>query len=74
MKYNLILFLFILAVIPNLFGQDGDKSLLKSIRSFGVLPENSPEMNKANLQKAIDWASATERGFVNSISWAFSST
>ena len=31
-----------------------------SIRNFDVLPENSPQVNKINLQKAIDWAS--ERG------------
>ncbi|MDR1517170.1 MAG: hypothetical protein LBS52_03575, partial [Dysgonamonadaceae bacterium] len=30
---------------------------MKSIRKFGVLPENSPAQNKINLQKAIDWAS-----------------
>lgn len=29
---------------------------LKSIREFDVKPENSPALNKANLQKAIDWA------------------
>jgi len=29
----------------------------KSIRAFNVLPENSGEVNKVNLQKAIDWAS-----------------
>lgn len=28
-----------------------------SIRTFGVKPENSAAVNKANLQKAIDWAS-----------------
>jgi hypothetical protein len=28
-----------------------------SIRQFGVLPANSPALNKENLQKAIDWAS-----------------
>lgn len=28
-----------------------------SIRDFGVLPDNSPEKNAAQLQKAIDWAS-----------------
>ena len=27
-----------------------------SIRSFGVLPENSPELNRKRLQEAIDWA------------------
>ena len=31
----------------------------KSIREFGVTPNNSPEVNKINLQKAIDWASTT---------------
>jgi hypothetical protein len=30
---------------------------MKSIRDFGVLPENPPELNKLNLQTAIDWAS-----------------
>ena len=28
----------------------------KSIRDFNVLPTNTPEVNKQNLQKAIDWA------------------
>ena len=30
----------------------------KSIRDFNVIPANRPEVNKVNLQKAIDWASA----------------
>ena len=30
---------------------------MKNIREFGVLPENAPEVNRQNLQKAIDWAS-----------------
>ena len=30
---------------------------LKSVRDFKVLPENSPEQNRENLQRAIDWAS-----------------
>jgi hypothetical protein len=30
---------------------------LTSIQKFDVLPGNSPALNKANLQKAIDWAS-----------------
>ncbi len=34
-------------------------SELKSIRQFDVKPENSPALNKINLQKAIDWASAS---------------
>lgn len=31
----------------------------KSIQEFGVKPENSAALNKTNLQKAIDWASAS---------------
>lgn len=31
----------------------------KSIQEFGVLPENTPEMNRDNLQKAIDWSTST---------------
>lgn len=34
----------------------------KSIRQFDVKPENSPAVNKINLQKAIDWASASGSG------------
>ena len=30
-----------------------------SIQSFDVRPENTPALNKINLQKAIDWASAS---------------
>lgn len=30
---------------------------MTSIREFNVSPENTPEENKVNLQKAIDWAS-----------------
>ena len=30
-----------------------------SIQEFGVLPGNSPEENRVNLQKAIDWAAAS---------------
>lgn len=30
---------------------------MKSIQEFGVLPGNTPEANRQNLQKAIDWAS-----------------
>ncbi|MCK3682835.1 hypothetical protein [Maribellus sp. YY47] len=37
-------------------GQDIVQQHSKSIRSFGVLPENTAEINKVNLQKAIDWA------------------
>lgn len=31
-------------------------SELRSIRRFGVLPENPPQVNAARLQQAIDWA------------------
>jgi hypothetical protein len=31
----------------------------RSIQDFGVKPENSPELNTQNLQKAIDWASTS---------------
>ena len=31
----------------------------KSIQEFGVLPGNTPEMNRDNLQKAIDWATSS---------------
>lgn len=31
----------------------------KSIQEFGVLPGNAPEVNRDNLQKAIDWATST---------------
>src|SRR5256885_13803198 len=34
---------------------DGPR-LYRSIRDFDVLPTNTPAANKANLQKAIDWA------------------
>jgi len=37
---------------PDLSGTSGPVS----IRQFNVLPENSAETNKINLQKAIDWA------------------
>src|SRR5438034_10779248 len=30
---------------------------MKSIRDFGVLPENVADVNTTNLQTAIDWAS-----------------
>lgn len=30
--------------------------IIRSIQDFGVLPQNSPQTNAVNLQKAIDWA------------------
>jgi hypothetical protein len=56
-----ILRLFVLPVlllIPAIVSAQQDLSAIgKSIRSFGVRPENTPEKNRENLQKAIDWAS-----------------
>ena len=52
MKYLLSLFLFSVVYAAN-------ASQPKSIREFGVLPENSPEENSINLQKAIDWAAVS---------------
>lgn len=45
------LFLLLFTVIPFAWSNS-----YKSIREFGVLPSNSPQVNKVNLQKAIDWA------------------
>lgn len=50
MKYLLFL-LFFLSIVCAV-----SASQPKSIREFGVLPENSPQENSQNLQKAIDWA------------------
>ena len=32
---------------------------MRSIRDFGVLPENTPQQNAENLQRAIDWAAGS---------------
>ena len=37
--------------------EDGEQTMAYSVQSFGVLPENSPGVNKVKLQNAIDWAS-----------------
>lgn len=50
--------MFLIAVLMTTvfcYAQDGGKS----IRAFNVLPENDAATNKQNLQKAIDWASAS---------------
>ncbi len=52
---NKIIILFLFCTITHIDGFS--KSFLKSIQDFGVLPTNNPELNKLNLQKAIDWAS-----------------
>jgi predicted alpha-1,2-mannosidase len=49
-------YLFMLLLLP---GTSAMMAFEKtSIQSFGVKPESSPALNKENLQKAIDWASA----------------
>jgi len=51
---------FILIVVLFIFSQlafSQPNGLYKSITDFGVSSKNSPEVNAANLQKAIDWAS-----------------
>lgn len=45
-------------VQETVYRQESDTDMV-SIQEFGVLPANSPAVNKANLQKAIDWASAS---------------
>lgn len=55
MKKAIFTLLFFISTIAA-FAIDGP---YKSIRDFKVLPKNSPEVNKINLQKAIDWASIT---------------
>lgn len=54
-----LVILFTVIVNPVNGFQENDCSPV-SIRKFGVLPQNTPELNRDNLQKAIDWAS--ERG------------
>lgn len=56
MKVNYIIFFLLIA----LCGCNPGRLPFKSIQEFGVHPKNTPEVNKINLQKAIDWA--TERG------------
>ena len=58
MKKNFCGLLFILILFSSVAvnAQQNKNNLSRSIRSFGVLPENSASLNKTNLQKAIDWA------------------
>lgn len=52
MKTNLIFVLVLLLSFNLLIASEKT-----SIKNFDVKPENSPAVNKVNLQKAIDWAS-----------------
>ena len=54
MKTNLILMLLFIFSMNLLKASE-----ITSIQQFDVKPENSPAINKINLQKAIDWASAS---------------
>jgi hypothetical protein len=54
-----LLIILLYTTFYSLYGQEEEKSLLKSIRSFDVLPENTAGVNKVNLQKAIDWAASS---------------
>jgi hypothetical protein len=54
MKTNLTILLILIFGINTLKATE-----LTSIRKFGVKPGNSSAINKINLQKAIDWASAS---------------
>lgn len=59
MKTKLFSLMIILLTASISEAQDVVQSHSRSIRSFGVLPENSAEVNKTNLQKAIDWATTS---------------
>lgn len=50
MKYLFILLSFLGCSIA------AKAETMKSIQDFGVLPDNTPQINAENLQKAIDWA------------------
>lgn len=54
---NKYLNLILLIICLPAFIQANNDTPMRSIREFGVLSENSAALNKANLQKAIDWAS-----------------
>ncbi|MDR2955707.1 MAG: hypothetical protein LBV43_11560 [Prevotella sp.] len=51
-KFKLITLLLLIPIIT-LAGN------YKSIKDFNVLPDNNPEANRINLQKAIDWATSS---------------
>jgi len=57
-KFSLLIIL-LYSVFNSLNGQVGEYSFLRTIGSFGVLPENPADVNKINLQKAIDWAASS---------------
>jgi len=54
-----LFFAFAALALCSLAFASTEESGIKSIQDFGVLPGNSAKLNKENLQKAIDWASAS---------------
>jgi hypothetical protein len=48
--------LFLLCGLSSLMAGEGVEHMYRSIREWGVLPQNTPATNRDNLQKAIDWA------------------
>ena len=54
---NLVIFLVLLSFFSTAYAFQEGSGTPVSIQKFGVLPGNTAEVNKANLQKAIDWAS-----------------
>jgi hypothetical protein len=59
MRTTIFLSLILLTSINLLQAAEG-----KSIQDFDVKPGNSAAVNKINLQKAIDWASASGAALV----------
>src|ERR1035437_3450125 len=54
---RIILVAYLMFVFMISWGQDVKDCPVLSIQKFGVLPGNTAEVNRVNLQKAIDWAS-----------------
>jgi hypothetical protein len=54
---KILLLACIIFVYQDVDGIQTNNDTTISIQKFGVLPENTAEVNRANLQKAIDWAS-----------------
>ena len=61
MKHLALSLLTVLLLAPlSLLQAQNTPSAMPSIQQFNVRPDNSPEVNRDNLQRAIDWAA--ERG------------
>lgn len=55
--HSMILIFTLVFAFQNVNGFQDTNSSPVSIQKFGVLPGNTAEVNRANFQKAIDWAS-----------------